>query len=101
MQSSKYKYEEFKKHVDIIKEKFTHENDGPVPTGMEVTFQAFLRYVISTKGTGDWHWDNVNKECHPCLYQPNIIVKTETAENLMSVKNVPILLVKLPCFILI
>lgn len=71
----------YKKHVAIIKEKFTDPNDGKVPENIEVSFQAFLRYVIHTNGTGDWHWDNVNKECHPCLYQPNIVVHTETAQH--------------------
>ena len=71
----------YKKYIERIRRKFTHPSDGPVPENIEVTFQAFLRYVISTNGTGNWHWENVNRECHPCLYQPDIIINTETEKE--------------------
>ena len=72
----------YKNYVNLINNEFTDPSDGPPPKNMMVTFQAFLRYVISTNGTGNLHWDNVNQECNPCRYQPNIIIHKQSRNNL-------------------
>ncbi|XP_014251969.1 carbohydrate sulfotransferase 11 isoform X2 [Cimex lectularius] len=55
----------------------------PKPTGIEPTFEEFVRYLINTDllNYADDHWIPYNMFCTPCLVEYDYINKVETMER--------------------
>ena len=72
--------------IKLIKSNFTEKSDPPPPESMAVTFQAFLRFVVSDlmwsrNDLKNGHWLPISELCNPCELRYHIIINQEAANE--------------------